>query len=171
MPLEIRPATARDANAIADLHVASWRSAYRGMFSDTYLDGDITRERRQHWTKRLRTEPRSDQGVFVAVEDGACVGFICILLELDPEWGPCLDNLHVQPNRKGQGIGQRLIEAGAAWVKSRGTYHRWHLWVLEENTPSRRVYEHLGWKPQERAIRRAPDGTTYWGWRYLQALK
>lgn len=170
MPLEIRPARAEDAEAIADLHAASWRSAYRGMFSDAYLDGDVATERRRQWVRRLRMEPRPDQGVFIAVEDDSCVGFLCVFLDAEPAWGPLLDNLHVRPDRKGQGIGQALIRAGLAWMRTRGAFDRWHLWVLEDNTPTRRVYEHLGWQPQERAIHHAPDGTAYPSWRYTQAL-
>ena len=34
----IRTATPEDARAIAEVHVASWRAAYRGVLPDTYLD-------------------------------------------------------------------------------------------------------------------------------------
>ena len=167
MTLELRPARPDDAEAIADLHAASWRSAYRGLFADAYLDGDAVAERRRTWAERLG-QPAPDQGVFVALEDGACVGFICIYRDREPAWGPLLDNLHVRPDRKGHGLGQRLIAQGLAWLD--GRYDRWHLWVLEGNTPTRRVYEHLGWKPVERAIHHAPDGTEYPSWRYVQTL-
>jgi GNAT superfamily N-acetyltransferase len=170
MTLEIRPAQPRDADAVAELHAASWRSAYRGMFTDAYLDGDVIEERRLQWTKHLVTEPRLDQGVFVAMENGACVGFLCIFLEAEPGWGPLLDNLHVRPDLKDRGIGQQLIAAGLAWMGIQGTFDRWHLWVLEDNALTRRVYEHLGWEPRERAIHHAPDGTEYWSWRYVQSL-
>jgi len=170
MTLEIRFAGPSDADAIADLHAESWRSAYRGLFADAYLDGEVGEERRRQWTQRLRTEPRPDQGVLVAMADGVCVGFICIYLEAEPGWGPLLDNLHVRPELKGRGIGQRLLEAGAAWMRTRGAYDCWYLWVLEGNAPTRRIYEHLGWRPRERAIHHAPDGTPYPVWRYSQTL-
>lgn len=171
MTLQLRPAEPGDADAIADLHAASWRSAYRGMFSDAYLDGDVVAERRRQWAKRLRIEPRPDQGVFVAFEGDACVGFLCLFLESDPAWGPLLDNLHVRPDVKGQGIGRRLLEAGRAWMKGRGAFSQWHLWVLEANVPTRKFYEHLGWIARERAIHAAPDGTPYPAWRYTQSLQ
>jgi len=169
--LEIRLAGPADADAIAELHAASWRSAYRGIFSDAYLDGDILPERRLHWRDCLETDPRPDCGVLIATEDGACVGFICVRLEADSVWGPLLDNLHVRPDRKGSGIGRRLIKDGAAWVRTRGSYDSWHLWVIDSNTPARRVYEHLGWVARDRGIHVAPDGTGYPVWRYTHRLE
>jgi GNAT superfamily N-acetyltransferase len=38
--LPIRPATVADADAIAALHAASWRSAYRGIFKAVWAQGD-----------------------------------------------------------------------------------------------------------------------------------
>jgi hypothetical protein len=57
MAIEIRIAEPRDTNAIAELHAASWRSAYRGMFADAYLDGDVVQERRQCWRKLATVLP------------------------------------------------------------------------------------------------------------------
>ena len=170
MGIEIRSAMAGDAEAIAGLHAASWRSAYRGAFSDAYLDGDLLGERRRHWNRQFATGVPEELGVFVAVEEGACVGFICVCLEGGAEWGPLLDNLHVRPDRKGRGIGRRLIEAGRAWVRARGGFDRWHLWVVETNAPARRVYEHLGWVSADRKVHQAPDGTPFTVVRYTQKL-
>jgi GNAT superfamily N-acetyltransferase len=171
MNIQIRMANPADAEAIAALHAASWKRSYRGMFSDAYLDGDVFEERQQHWRRRLQTEPRPDQGVLVALDGTALVGFLCIFLEAEPGWGPLLDNLHVQPDRKGCGIGQQLLQAGVRWLRTRGDFECWHLWVLEDNLPTRRVYEHLGWVPEARTIHRAPDGTEYPSWRYTQRLE
>jgi GNAT superfamily N-acetyltransferase len=76
----------------------------------------------------------------------------------------------VRPDRKGRGIGSRLIREGLGWLRTRGSFDRWHLWVLEGNAAARRVYEHLGWEPGERAIHVAPDVTEYASLRYTQRL-
>lgn len=170
MTVEIRRAGPGDADAIAEVHAASWRSAYRGIFSDAYLDGDIAADRRRHWRTCLEAGGPADCGVFVAIEEAACVGFICIRLDADPAWGPLLDNLHVRPDRKSEGIGRNLIAEGAAWVRTRGPYKSWHLWVIDSNTPARRVYEHLGWVASEPGAHLAPDGTRYPVWRYTHLL-
>jgi hypothetical protein len=43
--MEIRPATVGDADAIAALHAASWRSAYRGILSASTLGPSLDAER------------------------------------------------------------------------------------------------------------------------------
>ena len=48
MAIEIRPAAAGDVEAIAARHAESWRSSYRGTFSDPYLDGEVPAERAIH---------------------------------------------------------------------------------------------------------------------------
>ncbi|MBI5268002.1 MAG: GNAT family N-acetyltransferase, partial [candidate division Zixibacteria bacterium] len=58
--MRFRIATPADAPAIAELHAASWRTAYRGVLSDTYLDGNIIDERTAVWHSRL-TSPEPHQ--------------------------------------------------------------------------------------------------------------
>ena len=45
MEYAIVVAASRDASAIAALHAESWRSAYRGLYPDEFLDGPILEER------------------------------------------------------------------------------------------------------------------------------
>jgi GNAT superfamily N-acetyltransferase len=170
MNIEVRCAEPSDARAIAELHAASWRNTYRGVFSETYLDGDVQEERQRHWLQCLMLDPRQDQGVLVAMVEGELAGFICIYLDAEPGWGPLLDNLHVRSDCRGRGIGQCLIQAGIAWMRARGSFDRWYLWVVEANAPARRIYEHLGWAPGERTIHVAADGTEFAVLRYTQRL-
>ena len=72
-PFRLRPAVSDDLASIVALHVASWRSAYRGIFSDRYLDGPIEAERQALWQARMR-DPRPAQIVVVA-DDHAARGF------------------------------------------------------------------------------------------------
>ena len=39
--ITLRSVTASDAHLLAELHIASWRVAYRGLLRDEYLDGPI----------------------------------------------------------------------------------------------------------------------------------
>ncbi|MGL4818610.1 MAG: GNAT family N-acetyltransferase [Bacilli bacterium] len=69
--MHIREATASDAPAIARTHVDSWRTTYRKILSDAFLDGLSYSAREAQWRKRL-----SEQRVFVAEnEHRAIIGF------------------------------------------------------------------------------------------------
>jgi hypothetical protein len=52
-PKLLRTGLAADAVSIAELHAASWRSAYRPYLSATYLDADIGAERERVWQEHL----------------------------------------------------------------------------------------------------------------------
>ncbi|HUR20855.1 MAG TPA: GNAT family N-acetyltransferase [Vicinamibacterales bacterium] len=140
----ILPAVAEDAPALASLHAESWRSAYRGMLPDDYLDGPILDERLQFWGRRMADLDPACTQVLKAVSEPGLVGFVCIVLEADAIWGARLENLHVKPNLKGQGIGGRLFDAAVAWAQAARPARPIHLWVLEQNLPARRFYEHRG---------------------------
>src|SRR5262245_6784041 len=98
MPVTTRSAAAADAAAVAALHTASWRSAYRGILSEAFLDGDITANRLSLWQARLALNGDSTKMfVKLAEEDGTPIGFVCAILDEDPTWGAMIDNLHVLP--------------------------------------------------------------------------
>ena len=69
----IRPASVADADAIAALHAASWRSAYRGIFKDDTLGPSLDGERREHWRGKLGAMTPQDT---VLIADD--VGFIAV---------------------------------------------------------------------------------------------
>ena len=147
-----------DAHSIATLHVASWRSAYRGILRDDFLDGAAERVLGELWRERLVVAPSPNQWVAVLEDDGAPVGFACVLLDEDPRWGALLDNLHVAPAVKGRGIGRTLIATAAEWTIAERPGSAFHLWVFEKNAPARRFYERLGGVMVERERAPALDG-------------
>jgi ribosomal protein S18 acetylase RimI-like enzyme len=157
--MTIRAAGLADAVAIAQLHTHSWQTAYRGILSDDFLEGALPENRRMLWHTRLSDSDRADQFVLVDEQGGAIRGFACAYLEADPEWGCLLDNLHVVPDLKGQGLGKQLMTAVAerAWLCD--PCGRLHLCAYEQNRAARRFYERLGGAITERQAELAPDGT------------
>lgn len=149
------------ANLIAPLHAASWKSAYRGILSDHYLDHVVDGERHTHWKQHVRTLAAGDGEIFLARLADEPVGFICIegthFDEVDPR-GAYVNNLHVLPHIKGQGIGTALIDAGAAWAAKRG-FTQLTLFVFEDNLAARAFYKGNGWHAVERTMSELPDGT------------
>lgn len=156
----IRAAGADDADRIAALHVASWRATYRGMLADAYLDGPIEAERRAFWTERLR-HPRPDLLTLVAEPTPVAplVGFVCVLRRHDARWGTLIDNLHVDPARKGAGLGRRLMATLASQLVADGEAGPVHLFVLRANHAAAAFYARLGGEEVEQLIKTEPDGS------------
>lgn len=151
MPITLRPAGKDDAAAIAALHVESWQSAYRGLVPDEFLAGPVVANRRQFWDDRMSADDVV-QVVVNAEEDGALVGFVCVLRDAEPAWGPLLDNLHVRPDRKGRGIGHVLFQAARDWSAAAAPGQPMHLWVVEGNLDARRFYDRERGETTERKV-------------------
>ena len=158
--MQIRKANPADADKIARLHAMSWRSAYRGMLIDAYLDGDIFAERNALWAERL-VHPPSNQYVAVVEAEAreALVGFVCVFGQHDPKWGALVDNIHVSPDLKRSGIGSQLIKTAEKWNLRHNNDRAMHLWVLEPNTAAQAFYLNLGAREVERSTWLAPDGS------------
>jgi len=165
---EIRPIVASDVAALASIHAASWRNAYRGILGDAFLDGDLVSNRMALWHKRLAS-PSSQNFGFLAIEEGQPVGFTFAFGAHDARWGTQIDNLHVIPQRRGTGIGARLLES--LYGRSHDSYPHagLYLWAYEANVAARRYYENLGAAPIERVVINAPDGSELAEWRYVWA--
>lgn len=170
----LRRAQAADESAIARLHADSWRTAYRGILRDDFLNGTVSANRRELWSSRFSKIDREDQLILVSEERGEIQGFACAFLDADPEWGTLLDNLHVLPGLKGRGLGRRLIAAVAENVRLHGLHSTLHLWVYEQNIQARGFYERLGGVITDCVAEAAPDGSRVnalrYGWRELSFL-
>jgi ribosomal protein S18 acetylase RimI-like enzyme len=141
--IRYRIAVPSDAAAIAQLHAESWRSAYRGLYPDDYLDNEVFADRTDVWNERFNKS--ADQALTIVVEsNGGIVGFAHSLVDEDPKEGTLLDNLHVRPDRKRSGIGRRLMVETATRVQKAGSKLGLYLWVLEGNEPARHFYDALG---------------------------
>jgi ribosomal protein S18 acetylase RimI-like enzyme len=162
--ITIRPIGATDAATVADLHTTSWRSAYRGMLRDAYLDGDIATERRQVWATRLETPVEANYG-FIAESEAVPVGFVFLQGRADARWGTLVDNLHVVPGQKGRGIGRRLLEAAAHETLRRFPADPVYLYVFEQNHAARRFYASIGGREVEHGIVEPPGGGSQVHWR------
>ena len=138
-----RHATAADVDAIARVHAESWRQSYRGLYSDAFLDGDAIADRVAVWGKRLAG---SDPGAFtiVAELDASIIGFAHTVLDESPTPGAVLQNLHVAPELRRQGIGSRLMAQTANALLDRRPSSGLHVWVREDNAAAQAFYRARG---------------------------
>lgn len=152
-PIPLLPATLQDAQSVARLQAQSWRSTYRGMLPDDYLDHRVVDDRLEYWTTRLASFAPDRTLVLKAVSDGSMLGYVCVLLDEEPKWGARLDNLHVTPESKGTGIGYALFQAAREWIARVSPGTPMHLWCVEANRVARRFYDRQGGTIVESASR------------------
>ena len=163
--VQVRPALPDDAAQIAALQVASWREAYRGILSDTYLERDIVSERSALWTQRFEsTSP--DQFVVVAEVEREIVGFACAYAGVDDQCGTLLDNIHVSSGYQGKGVGTNLVGAVAHWCSLTSPHPGLFLWVLQSNVRAHRFYERLGAVRTDTDVWAPPGGGAIARYRY-----
>ncbi len=142
---KIRRAQALEFPTLARLQIRSWQDAYRGILADDYLDHRVEPDLLARWAE---IRPAGDDLILVAEQDGI-TGFLTVWCRP----APFIDNLHVVPSRRSEGIGQRLMQAAAAQLVDRG-YTTVHLWVAAGNHRAIAFYRRLGGRLGQRQIQR-----------------
>ena len=142
----IREASPSDARAIAEVHVASWRWAYRDDLPAQFLDALAVDDRERMWDEWLTSHDPA-RGTLVAQEQGRVVGFC--------SFGPSRDDdatertaevmtIYLLESVAGRGIGRELFASATDRLRTFG-YENARLWVMASNARSRRFYEKAGW--------------------------
>ncbi|MES2507161.1 MAG: GNAT family N-acetyltransferase [Verrucomicrobiota bacterium] len=162
----IRLATREDASGIAEIHVASWRVAYRDILPAELLLGLDVKDRQRLWSDLCS---RSDVSVFVAEDEGLVSGFchVCRCRDTDLADSAEITCLYISPGWERRGIGRQLMLAALAYA-SRGGFPRASLWVLRENLAARLFYEALGFRPDDTVKTETFSGCTLHEMRYIK---
>lgn len=141
----IRKATPQDAAVIAKVHVDSWRTTYKGIVPDNYLEQLSYERRGAMWTHVITNQPENP--VFVAEDDDrGVVGFANGGKERsgNPSYQAELYALYIFKEFQGSGIGRALISSVVSQLKENG-YNNMMTWVAKDNR-SLGFYEHVGGK-------------------------
>jgi ribosomal protein S18 acetylase RimI-like enzyme len=169
MDTTLRRAIPDDAPALAEIHVAAWREAYRGIVPDSYLEQFTVQSR----TKRFREFLASSSAeTYVGEHDDRIVGFLTLGASRDTDvdrsntgeiWG-----IYILPQFWRRGVGRFLCEQGESLLLSRG-YAVATLWVLEANKQARGFYKALGFESNG-ATKELSLGISLWAVRYRKNL-
>jgi L-amino acid N-acyltransferase YncA len=141
----VREASIADVPMIAQVHVDTWRSAYRGILPEHYLASLSYEKRENGWMQILKSAAQSSNFVYVAAEEsGQIVGFASGGKERtgDALYKGELSAIYVLDTYQRRGIGLSLTRAVVDRLAIAGI-RSMLVWVLKDN-PSCRFYEAIG---------------------------
>ncbi|MET3697151.1 L-amino acid N-acyltransferase YncA [Bacillus oleivorans] len=172
--MEIRVAQANDIDAIASVHIQSWRETYKGIVLDEVLDGLNMPQKIAQWTHILKQQEEHGNGqILVASIDGKIVGFAHFSKErtghydIDGE----LTTIYILKEYHRTGIGTALFRQGLDYLQSH-SFKSMLVWVLADN-PFKLFYE--SFQPVEADRQKFNIGTKVheeiaYAWRDLSKL-
>jgi len=168
----VRPATLADAEAIARVHVATWRSAYRELLPSGFLASLSEANHAERWTRFMG---EGSNRVFVAEEPEGVVGFASGGRERAGENGYAgeLYAIYVLDAAERRGHGRELVRAMAGALREMNLPDM-IVWVLRDNAKARRFYERLGGKyvrAQPITIATTTLEEVSYGWRSLDEIR
>jgi GNAT superfamily N-acetyltransferase len=128
--ITLRRADLGDAEAVADIFLRSFGATYS--FPLAHSDNEVREWIRTHLIPVMET--------WVAVDDEADEGMerVVGMMALAPGW---LEQLYVDPNRLGEGIGRMLVDL------AKELQPNLLLWTFQVNERARRFYERNGFSP------------------------
>ena len=149
--IEVRPAKAADAAAVASTHDEAWRSAYQGIIPGAELEKLINRRGPQWWDSAIRKGSR----VSVLVFGEKVAGYAnygrnrARSLYYDGE----IYELYLRPEFQGLGFGHKLFTSVRRDLTQSGLQSM-VVWALSDNGPALDFYRSLGGKAVARSSER-----------------
>ena len=151
------PAGPADAEALAQVHVTSWRETYRGLLPDAYL-ARMSQESHTRRFARLLLQPGPDDVTLAAADRRGVVGYAqggASRRRLPGEAG--VATLYLLKSAQGRGVGARLLTETARALAARGALSL-VISVLRDNVAARGFYEHLGGRAEPPRLEPGPGG-------------
>lgn len=141
--IKIRNVKKEDLWSVSSIIVEGWKSAYRGIIDDEFLDSLKIEDNYNRILKDYQ-----ENGFIVAEINKEVVGFcrytINNLFSQDVKDIDCeLCAIYVKPDMKRQGIGSSLFQY-VIQEQKKNENQNMILWCLKENYNSRKFYEKMG---------------------------
>ncbi|MBS0450612.1 MAG: GNAT family N-acetyltransferase [Proteobacteria bacterium] len=154
---KVRPATLRDAKAVAEVHAAATKAAYTDILPEDQLALLVPASREAKWREAIEyAEPQ----IHVAEVDGAVVGFVGFDRSRDPKTPATAGEiwaLHIKPEHWGKGIGVALWDAAREGLEEEGCTTV-TIWVALRNQRAIRFIELAGFKREMKTAKTTAVG-------------
>jgi ribosomal protein S18 acetylase RimI-like enzyme len=152
--ITIRGAKASDAEAIAAVHDASWRDAYRGIIPGRELERMVARRGPRWWRTAIVRGTR----LCVLDFDDTIGGYATYGRNRVPSlpFGGEIFEIYLAPEFQGLGFGKRLFKAARRDLAEHG-YMSVLVWALADNERALAFYERLGGRIVRKAEERFGD--------------
>ena len=132
-PSSLRPASAEDADAIAEIWSLGWRDGHLGHVPDELVQARTDESFRARAAERLSE-------MTVAVVHGEIAGFVLVA---DDE----VEQVYVAAMHRGKGVADLLLGEAEQQVRTNGHSEAW-LAVVAGNARARAFYERSGWRDE-----------------------
>ncbi len=148
MSLEVRPAHISDATGLFD----AWERLRRYNASQDARIVPVPVDRDEFVGAFESIVMRPGSATFVAADEGAVVGFIRGLIELNqadrlPERHATVGYLYIAPTHRRLGLGRRLFDAVATWASTQEGINHLEMSVLASDTAAEGFWRSLGFSP------------------------
>jgi ribosomal protein S18 acetylase RimI-like enzyme len=139
--MEARQARAADWQALRQLRLRALADAPDAFASTLEAEEAFPDE---VWRQRAEGGPASVN--FIAREGGVAVGLAAIFAEPDLPGRMHLVSMWVDPCYRRRGVARALVDQAVRWAAERQA-REVILWVADQNTAARRLYERIGFRP------------------------
>lgn len=170
--VHLRRAHRDDARGIAEVHVETWREAYRDLLPAGFLNALSVEAREEYWSHELDCMS-PERRPWVAEANGHIVGFACAGAsreEATIESTGEIYALYVLPDCWARGVGRNLLKHVERDLVEHG-YSEAVQWVLADNRRARAFYELAGWRTDGAAKHDSIGGREVTEVRYRIALE
>ncbi|WP_017754026.1 GNAT family N-acetyltransferase [Calidifontibacillus oryziterrae] len=142
MSVKIKKATTKDSESISKIHALSWKTAYKGIVPQQYLDelkDDFWVNAFDNW---ISNNIVTAQLIYEDELPVGCIAFGKARDEKFSEWGEII-SIYVHPDFCRRGYGQQLLHTALRDMKTKG-FRNCYLWVLKENDNAINFYKKNG---------------------------
>jgi RimJ/RimL family protein N-acetyltransferase len=155
--LEVRPATLRDAKAIAQIHASSSAAAFKALFPGEQAPAVSVDKGQAYWRDAIEySEPQ----VLVAVDGEQVIGFVGFDRSRDkgtPNTMGEIWAIYAAESNWGQGVGLALWDAARDGLVDEGCTQV-SIWVPLGNERALRFHDMAGFKRDMTSIKTVPMG-------------